>query len=233
MDTLLEPFGRAGAVSGFVARLLAGVALVALGAVFWARDLAELALPLIHWTYGLLDREHRIEELVLAGRGVLNGADQVYRLTVVPQGLVMVGTHIVHPHPQAWAKVSVIVAHLWQSAATAAVLLLAWPASRPVQWVFRFALLLLMALALIPLDLPFVLWAQVWTNYHERFTPGDFSALLVWNDFLQHGGRWLIGLALAVLIIRLQPCADLGKRVTSSATPASHSKREREAYENF
>lgn len=47
MDTLLEPFGRAGAIRGFVARLLAGVALMALGAVLWGRDVAELALPLI------------------------------------------------------------------------------------------------------------------------------------------------------------------------------------------
>lgn len=213
MDTLLEPFGRAGAIRGFVARLLAGVALAALGAVLWGRDVAELALPLIHWTYGLLDREHRIEELVLASRGVVNGADQVFRLTVAPHGLVMVGTHVVHTHPQAWAKVSVIVAHLWQPAATAAVLLLAWPANHLLQWVFRFLLLLIMTLALAPLDLPFVLWAQVWTNYHDQFTPGDFSALLFWNDFLQHGGRWLIGVALAALILWLQSPAQPNKSV--------------------
>lgn len=219
MDTLLEPFGRAGAIRGFVARLLAGVALMALGAVLWGRDVAELALPLIHWTYGLLDREHRIEELVLASRGVVNGADQVYRLTVVPHGLIMVGTHVVHTHPQAWAKVSVIVAHLWQPAATAAVLLLAWPANHLLQWAFRFLLLLIMTLALVPLDLPFVLWAQVWTNYHDQFTPGDFSALLFWNDFLQHGGRWLIGLALAILILRLQPFADSRAPFTVPANP--------------
>lgn len=35
---------------------------------------------------------------MLASRGVVNGADQVYRLTVVPHGLVMVGTHVVHKH---------------------------------------------------------------------------------------------------------------------------------------
>ncbi len=233
MDTLLEPFGRVGAVSSFVARLLAGIALIALGIVFWGRELAELALPLIRWIYGLLDREHRIKELVLSSSGVVNGADHVYRLTVVPHRTVMVGTHVLHPHPQAWAKVSVIVAYLWQTAATAAVLLLAWPASRAFQWVFRFLLLLLMTLALIPIDLPFVLWAQVWINYHERFTPGDFSALLLWNDFLQHGGRWLIGLMLAILIIRLQPYADFGERFNRMITTARKSKGERNVYENI
>lgn len=43
------------------------------------------------------------------------------------------------------------------------------------------------------LDVPFVLWAQVWRNYADVFAPGEFSVLLMWADFLQRGGRFLLG----------------------------------------
>lgn len=190
-------------VRWMVLRLLMGTLAVGLVTHFFGRDLARAALPVIHGTYQWLDPAHRVDELVVTNAGVANGTDQVYRLKVVPQRVVLVGTQVIQPHPRGWAKVSVLIAYVWQPAALAAVLLLAWPAKGMRPWLLRGAWLVVLTAALIPLDLPFSLWANVWRNYHEAFTPNDFSPLLAWVDFLQRGGRWLLGVLLAATVWQL------------------------------
>lgn len=200
----------------FSLRLLAGVAAVGLLSVAFGPQLAEWMLPLLHQTYTFIDRDHRIAELVVSSQGVLRGADQVYRLTVVPTGLAMVGDQVVHTNPQGWAKVSVLTAYLWQPLAVAAALLLAWPAPSARQAAVRWVWLLVLATAFVPLDLPFVLWAQVWVNYQEAYAPGEFSALLLWSQFLQNGGRWVVGMGM-FLAVTLWSTHGLWRR---SGTPS-------------
>jgi len=195
----------------FSLRLLAGVAAVSLLSATLGPHLAEWMLPLLQQTYTLIDRDHRMAELVVSSQGVLRGADHVYRLTVVPTGLAMVGDHVVHTNPQGWAKVSVLTAYLWQPLAVAAALLLAWPAPSATQAALRWVWLLVLAAAFVPLDLPFVFWAQVWVNYQELYAPGEFSALLLWSQFLQNGGRWVVGMGMFTLVT-LWPTHGLWRR---------------------
>lgn len=184
-------------------RLVLGTLAVGLVIHFFGRDLAQGVLPIIQGTYELLDRDHRVVELLVADAGVSSGTDQVYRLTVVPERIVLVGTQVLQPNPQGWAKVSLLIAYVWQPLALATVLLLAWPAAGVRPWLLRGAWLVVLTLAFIPLDVPFSLWANVWRNYHDAFTPNDFSLLLAWVDFLQRGGRWVLGVVLAAAVWQL------------------------------
>lgn len=221
MNNALALISDARAVRWMVLRLLMGTLAVGLVTHFFARDLARAALPIIHVTYQWLDPAHRVDELVVADAGVANGADQVYRLKVVPQRIVLVGTHVVQPHPQGWAKVSVLIAYVWQPAALATVLLLAWPAAGVRTWLLRGAWLVVLTTALVPLDLPFALWANVWRNYHEAFTPQDFSPLLAWVDFLQRGGRWVLGVMLAAAVWQLSERGPLSARMAAGSGTAN------------
>jgi hypothetical protein len=71
-----------------------------------------------------------------------------------------------------------------------------------------------MALAFMcALDVPFVLWASLWSLHVDSYAPDLWSPLLVWRDFLQGGGRFalavLLGLASAAAVSTpVGPVAD-------------------------
>lgn len=195
----------------FMLRLMAATAGVLILLVQFGDELAEHSLPLLRWTYSQLDHDHEIREFSMASTAALRGTDKVFLLEVVPDGLVLVGTQVVHTRPDGWARVSVLTAYLWQSISVALVCALAWPTTRRSEWGWRMVLLAIFCVALAMLDVPFVLWAQVWRNYADVFAPGEFSVLLVWADFLQRGGRFLLGglgAACAILVAAAITRAD-------------------------
>lgn len=185
----------------FIARLLIASFAVVASLVQWGDVLAERAVPVLRWTYSQLDRDHEIRGLGVSSAAVLRGTDKVFRLQVAPKGIVLVGTRVVHTNTDGWAHVSVLTAYLWQPFSVALVAALAWPAGRRSEWAWRLVLLAILCSALALLDVPFVLWALIWRNYIEVFAPGEFSALLVWAEFLQRGGRFLLGGVAAAVAI--------------------------------
>jgi hypothetical protein len=185
----------------FVGRLTLSAVCVVVLLAQWGDGLAQLSVPVLRWTYSQLDTDHQIREFSVSTAAVLRGSDKVFRLEVVPDGFIMVGTRVVQTRPDGWARVSVLTAYLWQSISVALVVTLAWPAKRRSEWAWRIVLLAIFCVMLALLDTPFVLWAQVWRNYANAFAPGEFSALLVWAEFLQRGGRFLLGALGAVAAI--------------------------------
>jgi hypothetical protein len=181
----------------FILRLVLATLVVVVLLMQWGDVLAEGAVPVLRWTYSQLDHDHKIREFGVSDAAVLQGTDKVFRLEVVPDRLVLVGNHVVPIHPDGWARVSMLTAYLWQPISVALVGALAWPVRRRLEMAWRMVLLAIFCGALALLDVPFVLWAQVWRNYTEVFAPDAFSALLVWADFLQRGGRLLLGVAAA------------------------------------
>jgi len=161
--------------------------------VLWGSVLARASIPLLRWTYERLDHDHTVRHLSLSDSAAAHGRDQVLLLEVAPDGVVLVGRRVVNTRPDGWARVSVLSAFLWQPVAVAIAAALAWPAARAREWPWRLvALPPLLAVALMA-DLPFVLRAEVWRLYAPWFVPGDPQPWLIWADFLQDGGRYVLG----------------------------------------
>ncbi len=180
-----------------VTRLLAGAVLAVYLVVACGPTVARVYLPFLRWAFVHLDTDDRVITLSISGQGVVSGNDRVYRLVIAPEKTVYVGDRIQFAQAGGWAAVSVLVAYLWQPLVVALPLALAWPARRRIEWPVRLALLAALLGGLTLIDLPFTLWAQIWTIYVDALAPGMFSPLLVWADFLQSGGRFFLGILAA------------------------------------
>ncbi len=196
------------------ARLILGAALAASLVMAFGPRIASAYLPLLQWTYVHLDTDNRLINLSLEKRGVISGTEPVYRLIVAPDKMVFVGNRLAVADPEGRAAVSMLVAYLWQAATIALPLMLAWPARSKWEWPLRLVCLPPLLVALSCVDLPMALWAQVWQSYVDAFSPGMFSPLLVWANFLQGGGRLALGVVAAmgsVLVVQ-----TLTRRLASS-----------------
>jgi hypothetical protein len=55
-------------------------------------------------------------------------------------------------------------------------------------------------LLLCLLDVPFILWAEIWGVVVHNADPGRLSPLLIWGDFLLNGGGFAAALALGACV---------------------------------
>jgi len=197
------------ATAGIVVRLMAGALLAVCLVMAGGPRLAEAFLPVLRWAFVHLDTQDRVIELSINDTGVISGNEQVYRLVVAPDKTVFVGDRLARTDPRGRAMVSVLIAYLWQAFVIALPLALAWPVSRSIEWPIRLTCLALLLGVFALLDLPLTLWAQIWQSYVDAVAPGSFSALLIWANFLQGGGRLLLGVVAAGLSVYV------GRRVTN------------------
>jgi hypothetical protein len=188
-------------VARIVSRLLVG-AVLSVGLVMalgpW---LADAFLPVLKWSFIHLDTEDRLVEISINDHGVMSGHERVYRLVIAPERTVFVGDRLVVTDPRGRVKISMVIAYLWQAFVLALPLALAWPALHTREWPVRLTCLALLLSGLTLIDLPLSMWAQVWHIYVDAYAPGTFSPLLMWADFLQSGGRSLLGILAAGLSI--------------------------------
>lgn len=167
----------------------------------YGKAVIEAMLPLLHWELAQLDDTYRILDLRLDREG----HDTVIRLDVGLERAVVIGGRVLMPDPRARANVSTLAAHVTQPAMLCLALVLAWPTRKVIEYPLR-ALIACGGLALLVLaDVPFVLWAELWNLHVSAFEPDRFSPLLIWKDFLQGGGRFMLGLVAGVLVLW---CAD-------------------------
>ncbi|MDP2822671.1 MAG: hypothetical protein Q8O52_08320 [Sulfuritalea sp.] len=175
-------------------RFLAACVLLLAATHAWGQTVIEWLLPLFRIEIGWLEDRYRILGLSLATQG----ADSVVRLDVNLQRIMVVGSHVIHPDPRGHAHVTTLTGHVLQPAILGLALLAAWPPGVATRMAREYALRLVLGLAMIGIvlaaDVPFVLLGELWAIAHERFSPGNFSPLLVWTNFLQGGGRLALGL---------------------------------------
>jgi len=186
-----------------MARLIFGTLLSIGIVVACGPRMAEAFLPVLRWSFVQLHSYDRVIELSISDKGVVSGREPVYRLVLAPDRVVFVGERLVPADPRGRAMISVLVAYLWQSLLVALPLALAWPASRSTEWPLRLTALAAFIGCFTLIDLPFTLWAQTWQIYVDAYAPGKFSPLLVWADFLQSGGRLLLGFIAAGMSVVL------------------------------
>jgi len=197
---------------------------MALCIVVWmifGNTLAKAALPLLRWTYELVDSQHSVRRLELSGSGAAHGKDRVLLLEVAPNSVVLVGKRPVRTRPDSWARISVLVAYLWQPISVAMAVAMAWPVTRASEWAVRVALLLLALPLTVVVDLPFVLWGEVWRLYQPMFAPGDVYPLLLWSDLLQGGGRYVLGVVVGAIACGLGACISGNKTAACAASAPS------------
>ena len=179
------------------ARFTLAIALLLTLNQFYGKAFTESILPLLRWEIAQLDDTYRVLDLRLDREG----RDSVIRLDVGLEKVVVIGGQALMPDPRARANVSTLAGHITQPAMLALALILAWPARRPIEYPLR-ALIACTGLAFaILIDVPFILWAEVWDIHVSAFEPNRFSLLLLWRDFLQGGGRFVLGLAVGVLAV--------------------------------
>ena len=194
------------AVRNAVIRLVLALGvLLALGHTY-GKPLATALLPLFRWEIEQLDDTYQVLDLSLGQQG----ADTVVRLEVGLARVLLIGGRVLYPDPRARADVSTLAGHITQPAILSLALILAWPARKAaIEYPVRALIACGGSALVIMADVPFVLWAEVWDIHVSAFEPERFSPLLLWKNFLQGGGRFVLGLAVGVLAV------EIGKRLAA------------------
>ena len=181
----------------FIRFVLALGVLLALSHVY-GKSLTAALLPVFRWEIAHLDDTYEVLDLTLSQQG----ADTVVRLEVGLARIVLIGGRVLHPDPLARANVSTLAGHIAQPALLCFALIFAWPIRRAtIEYPTRSLIAFIGIAVVVLMDVPFVLWAELWDIHVSALEPGRFSPLLIWRDFLQGGGRFVLGLAVGVLAL--------------------------------
>ena len=191
------------ALPGILTRLAIGT-LLSIALSWWGGPLlAQAYLPVLKWAYTQVDTDNDVVALAVGEHGVNHGDDRVYALTIAPHPYIYVGDRMVATHTEGRGRVSVLTAYLWQPFVVALPLLLAWPVRRRSEWPIRAIAILFLGTIVVLVDLPTLMWSEVWSYYITSVSLGRFSALLIWGHLLKNGGQTLFGIVMAVLSISL------------------------------
>lgn len=139
------------------------------------------------------------------------GADRVLRARVMWQHIVFIGGKVIYPDPRGTANASTLLAHALQGPLVAMLAAIAWPTraqtatSKPlrpwVEWAARPITLLPLLTMLVLIDMPIVLAGELWDLALDMLDPGATSALVIWKQFMQGGGRYALGLVAGILAV--------------------------------
>ena len=180
-----------------VARFTLAIALLLTLNQFYGKAVTEAMLPLLRWEIAQLDDTYRILDLSLDREG----RDTVVRLDVGLEKAIIIGGQAMMPDPRALANVSALAGHVMQPVLLCLAVILAWPARRAIEYPVH-ALVAFGGIALVILvDVPFVLWGELWNLHVSVYEPDRFSPLLIWKNFLQGGGRFVLGLGVGVVAV--------------------------------
>ena len=172
--------------------------------------MVEALLPAFKVEINWLDDTYRIERLYVDHQG----ADRVIRIVVGLAHCVMLEDRPFCGHPKALANASTLLGNVTLPAILLVAPVLAWPARRWQEHGMRLVALLPALTMLWALDVPFVLWAALFSLHVDAFAPDLFSPLLVWSQFLQGGGR--LALAFVLGAAALTVARALAERVGGS-----------------
>ncbi len=139
------------------------------------------------------------------------GADRVLRARVMWRHIVFIGGKVIYPDPRGTANASTLLAHALQGPLVAVLVAIAWPIWAPsandkpmrpwLEWVARAVVLPPLLAVLVLIDMPVVLAGELWGMALDALEPGAISALVIWKQFMQGGGRYALGLTAGVLAV--------------------------------
>ncbi len=166
--------------------------------VFFGEALVESWLPAYRLVFGWVGEEFRLLSLVMDHEG----ADRVLRATVTWKHIAVIGGQVIYPDPLGVANASTLIAHALQGPLVAVLAAVAWPTQCRREFAWRLLLLAPLLLVVVLSDLPCVLAAEIWEVVIDTLAPGTVSPLVAWKNFLQGGGRYALGLAVAALAVQ-------------------------------
>jgi hypothetical protein len=193
MKAKLRSLPSASTSAAILVRVAFATALLLALVIFCAKPIAIALLPLYRMVFELITGDFRILYLGLS----YEGADSVIRMDVTLSRTIAVAGHLVVANPQGIANVTTMVGNLFQPVMVGLIAILAWPFGSWRIVLLRLIILLLLALIETILDIPLLLAGELWGLFFDNLPPGSWSALTVWADFLQGGGRFVMGLAAA------------------------------------
>lgn len=185
----------------------------------FAEVLVEPLLPLFEWVIGICSAEFRILKFGLIG---ING-DIVIQMQVTLAKPVFIGTQYLAPDSRGVAEVSTSVNHIFQVSVMFLAFTLTWAYqnnginkqnitarndgvlfSRVFnKLVLRMIIGLPILALIIMIDSPLVMLASLWRMILQNLALDNFSALIVWDAFLEGGGRLVLGLVAGMLTVWL------------------------------
>jgi hypothetical protein len=180
----------------FLLRLLLTAALVGLVSVREAQPLTEVLLPLFKGELSGLDDTFRIDRVFIDQ----DGADGVVRVEVGLARPVSLNGQTYYPDSRGEAMASTLVGNVTLPCVLLIAVAFAWPVPSAGRLAARIVALLPALLLLCLLDVPFILWAGLWSLILRAADPNRLSPLLIWRDFLLSGGALALAMALGACV---------------------------------
>lgn len=176
---------------------LTAASLLLLFAIFFAETIATTLLPIYRAVFELIAGDFRILSLGLS----LEGADRVIRLNVTLSHAIAVAGHLLMADSQGIASVTTMTGNIFQPVTVGLIAILAWPSRFWRDFLLRLIILILLSAMETILDIPLLLAGELWGVLLDNLSPGSWSSLTVWADFLQGGGRFAMGFVAAIASI--------------------------------
>lgn len=194
-------------------RLLLGAAVLLPLAVFYGEVLVNAWLAAYRIVFSWVADEFKLLNLYIDHEG----ADRVLRAQVAWRRIVFIGGgKAIYPDPRGMANASTLLAHALQGPLVAMLTAIAWPTRLQtatdavgkttrlrLEWAARAIALLPLLSVLMLVDMPIVLAGELWELALDMIVPDSTSALVIWKQFMQGGGRYALGLAAGVLAVLL------------------------------
>lgn len=147
--------------------------------------------PLYRWEISAIDDHFRIIDLKLDNEG----ADHVIRLEVTLAKPVFTGSHFLMPDPRGRANSSTLIGNALQPLVLLFAMMFSWPIKNWRSYFTRSLYALPFCFFILMIDVPIVLLASLWEIILDPLAPTTSSPLMLWNHFLQGGGRLALGMA--------------------------------------
>lgn len=155
----------------------------------WGAALQQAVLPWVRTVFQMWGDTYRVEALGL--RTV--GADRVVEVSVsLARCVVMDGLAFCPGAHKGLAQASTLAGSVDLILILMCAGTLSWPSQRHQEYVWRIAALVPVTLLIWSVDLPLILLGAIWRLHHDAYVPGSWSLLLVWCDFIQGGGRFVL-----------------------------------------
>ena len=166
---------------------------------WYGEPFLQCLIPLFKWQIQLMDDQYQLLSLSIQSLGT----DRVFSMQVNLAKTLLVGGQFILPDAKGVATVSSTVAHVWQMVVIFLSLLVAWPVVRYVDYGRRTLIGIPLLILILMFDMPFALLANVWGLILSQLSLERFSALILWNEILESGGRTVLGLVGGVLTVWL------------------------------
>jgi hypothetical protein len=179
-----------------IARVLVVSMLVLLLAHQFGQQWVKAILPVCNQSMSIVASEFRVLSSDIAPRG----GNQVLRLRANLAQPIKMNAHFILPI-KGWYEVTLTVGGVLGYGLLALISILAWPAARNSEMLWRVLLSLPLIGILVIVNVVSTWRAELWAPIYHDYSGHSVAPLLMWSRFLMGGGGYLLGFLCALLAI--------------------------------